>query len=299
MTAVQGQASAEYAGLLALAAIIGATLALIAGPPLAHAVRDALAAALTGTPRLSGSPAASAADAADVGSALLPGDAALTPDAALLAMARRDGSSEARAIAGELLLAAARAVAPWIGQERAYRAWAEPGDGPFQATAAPAGDHDLETPIGPPEVAWVTVGAQQRALARAFEPHTDFGKAALDALGMIPGAAIARKAAALGATRAVTGSLERLPRAIDAGTTTGDVLTLVNVDDGGVPAGLRVGDIEVTWPVRRTFRSDGRDTPPGDVEAGFGAFPMRSAYSHTVILRPTAAGLRIVAEGGP
>ena len=47
VTGVHGQASVEYAGLLALAAVLGATLALIAGPPLVHAVRNALTAVLT------------------------------------------------------------------------------------------------------------------------------------------------------------------------------------------------------------------------------------------------------------
>lgn len=54
MTTAGGQASAEYAGLLGLAALLGATLALVVAPPLLGAVRDALAAALSrgGSPRL-------------------------------------------------------------------------------------------------------------------------------------------------------------------------------------------------------------------------------------------------------
>jgi hypothetical protein len=296
---MQGQASAEYAGLLALAAVIGATLALIAGPPLAHAVSAALVAALGDRPQASRTPVASAADTADVASALLPDDGAITPDAALLAMARRDGTDDARAIADGLLLAAAREAVPWIGRERTYRGWAEPGDGPFQAITSPSGDHDAETPVGPPAVAWVTVGAQQRALERVFARPFNLGDVALDGLGLVPGASLARRAAELGATRAITGSLERLPKIVDAGTSTGDAIALVNVDDGGIPAGLRVGDIEITWPVRRTFWRAGRSARPDEVEAGFGSFPMRAGYSHTVILRPTEAGLRVVAEGGP
>ena len=75
-----GQASVEYAGLLAVAAVLGAALALIAGPPLVGASRDALAAVLV---RLSHGRRpqshASAADIADVQSALLPGDERADP----------------------------------------------------------------------------------------------------------------------------------------------------------------------------------------------------------------------------
>ena len=133
MTSIQGQASAEYAGLLALAAILGATLALIAGPPLVHAIRGALSGALSGTTRGSAPVVARAADVADLQSALLATDAAVTPDAALVALRSRHGDVRAREIADALVLDAARAAAPWLGRPRTYRAWLRLPDGPYEA----------------------------------------------------------------------------------------------------------------------------------------------------------------------
>ena len=88
MTAVTGQASVEYAGLLGLAAVLGAALALVAGPPLLGAVRNAFVAALSGRAHSPAPVVAGAADIADVQSALLPTTDGLTPDAALLALGR-------------------------------------------------------------------------------------------------------------------------------------------------------------------------------------------------------------------
>src|SRR5512141_1018354 len=106
MTSIRGQATAEYAGLLAVAAVLGAVLALAAGPPLASAVRDALAAMLTGRVERVAPVAPAAADITDVQSALLPGDEAVTPDAALLALGSRHGAAQAGRIAAAVLLSA-------------------------------------------------------------------------------------------------------------------------------------------------------------------------------------------------
>ena len=121
MAGVHGQASVEYAGLLALAAVLGAVLALIAGPPLVGVLRSALAAVLSVRSPAPLAVHASAADIADVQSALVPGADALTPDAALLALARRHGAARADDVADALLLDAARVAAPWLGRSRAYR----------------------------------------------------------------------------------------------------------------------------------------------------------------------------------
>ena len=113
MTAVTGQASVEYAGLLGLAAVLGAALALVAGPPLLGAVRNVFVAALSGRAHSPAPVVAGAADIADVQSALLPTADGLTPDAALLALGQRHSDEDAHDLADSLLLAAARATAPW------------------------------------------------------------------------------------------------------------------------------------------------------------------------------------------
>src|SRR6185312_5990269 len=115
MTAVTGQASVEYAGLLGLAAALGAALALVAGPPLLGAVRNAFIAALSVRAHSPAPILAGAADIADVQSALLPTADGLTPDAALLALGQRHSDEDAHELADSLLLAAARATAPWLG----------------------------------------------------------------------------------------------------------------------------------------------------------------------------------------
>jgi hypothetical protein len=298
---VQGQASAEYAGLLAVAAVLGATLALIAGPPLASAVSSALAGILTGSPGLT---APTAADIADVASALRPGGEAVTPDAALLALGRRHESSEAAEVAGTVLLAAARNAAPWVGARHAYRAWTRLDDGPYAAATTADGDRDVEEPTGPPQVAWVTVRDQRRALAAAFAHHTSWGAVALDAVGIIPVAGMAR-AARDGVTRAARSGarLERLPsrlvpRAIDAERTGSQAIDLFNIDDDAIPAGVRSGDVVVAWPVQRTFWRDGKPDPAPRIDVGFGTYPLTAQhYWHRVFLRPGAGGLAVIAEG--
>ena len=138
MTAVTGQASVEYAGLLGLAAVLGAALALVAGPPLLGAVRNAFIAAISGRAHSPAPVVAGAADIADVQSALLPTADGLTPDAALLALGQRHSEEDAHVLADSLLLAAARATAPWLGEARTYRAWIRPQDGPYEPMAGDA-----------------------------------------------------------------------------------------------------------------------------------------------------------------
>lgn len=293
MMPVSGQATAEYAGLLALAAVLGATLTLVAGPPLAHALRDAFAAAL-GSDKRRAVPVATAADIADVQSAMRADEAAVTPDAALMALARRGGPEHAREIADALVLAAARNAAPWLGTPRTYRAWRRLQDGPYMLDANAHGDRDVETPTGPPAVTWVTVAAQRLALATAFEHHTRASTVALDALGVIP---LGRIGSTLGRTFAVTA--RRLPQALDGLRTAPELIDLTSSDDGGVPAGLRSGDVVVDWPVHRTYWRDGREdtTPLVDLGGGLGSHEPARDYRHLVVLRPGAGGLAVVAEG--
>jgi hypothetical protein len=201
MTTVQGQASAEYAGLLALAAVLGATLALVAGPPLVHAVRNALVAALASPAQQPAPVIASAADIADVQSALLPTADAMTPDAALLALRRRHSEVRTGDIANALLLAAAREAVPWLGGRRTYRAWTRLADGPYQPAASADGDRDVENPTAAPAAMWITVADQRDALATALAHNTSATAVAIDALAFIPGVRAARAARA-GARRA-------------------------------------------------------------------------------------------------
>ena len=161
-----GQASVEYAGLLGLAAVLGAALALTAGPPLAGAVRDAFASALSRDAPAQERAIAGAADIADVQSALLGGEDAPTPDAALVALRRRHAAAHADEVASAVLLGAALATTPWLGARRAYRAWSSPDDGPYESLIAANGDRDVEQPTGGPVAMWVTVAAQRRAVAK-------------------------------------------------------------------------------------------------------------------------------------
>jgi hypothetical protein len=298
MTTVQGQASVEYAGLLALAAVVGATLALMVGPPLVHAVRNALVAVLSSPAHQPTPVIASAADIADVQSALLPTEEAMTPDAALLALGRRHGKVRAGEVANALLLAAARDTIPWLGGRRTYRAWARFADGPYQPAAKADGDHDVETPTAAPAALWITVADQRAALATALAHHTSATAVALDAVAFLPGGGAVRAARA-GARRGARVSLRRLPQAADGVRTGSSVVDLVGADGGDVPAGMRAGDVVVAWPVHRTFWRNGREdaAPLVDLGTGLGSHPPAHDYVHVVFLRPGSSGLAIVAEG--
>jgi hypothetical protein len=176
MSGPAGQATVEYAGLLGFAAVVGGALALIAGPPLADLARNALAGAISGESRNSSTVVIAAADIADVQSALDPSGQALTPDAALLALGQRHRPAESRAIAGELLLAAAHRAAPWIARRTTYRAWTSASADPYLPTEASGGsDRDVESATGAAVVMWVTVGRQRRAIEAALARHTDPG----------------------------------------------------------------------------------------------------------------------------
>jgi hypothetical protein len=294
MTGVHGQASVEYAGLLALAAVLGAALALIAGPPLVHAVRNALVAVLSGPAHAPGPRIASAADVADVQSALLPAERSVTPDAALIALGRRLGEERAEEIADALLLVAARGAVPWIGEQHAYRAWSRLADGPYEAASTADGDRDVETPTGAPVVVWITVAAQHRALATALAHHTDPTAVALDAVTAIPVVGgLARSARGVGRTTRVARGIA------DTAQTGSDVVDLITAHDGDVPPGMRAGDVVVAWPVHRTFWRDGREdhTPLVDLGSGFGLQSPAHDYYHVVYLRPGDRGLESIAEG--
>jgi hypothetical protein len=297
MTTVQGQASVEYAGLLALAAVVGATLALMVGPPLVHAVRNALVAVLSSSREQTTPLIASAADIADVQSALLPAREAMTPDAALLALERRHGRARAGDLANALLLAAARDAVPWLGERRTYRAWTRLADGPYQPAAQAEGDRDVEGPTAPAAALWITVADQRAALGTALAHHTSATAVALDALAFIPGGAAARVARA--ARRGARVSLRRLPQAADGLRTSNSVVDLIAADGGDIPAGMRAGDVVVAWPVHRTFWRGGREdsAPLVDLGTGLGRHPPAHDYVHVVFLRPDSSGLAIVAEG--
>ena len=299
MTGAQGQASVEFAGLLALAVVLGASVALIAGPPLAGAVRSALVAVLS---RASSPPAAaprvSAADIADIQAALLPGGDAQSPDAALLALERRHASDDAASVADAVLLDAARAAAPWLGAPRAYGAWTQLGSGPYEPVRANPGGRDVETPTGPPVVSWIGITAQRTAVADALAHHTSPAAIGLEVISMIPGARLARTAAAAGADRVVQAALEHAPEAVHAVNTGSGVVDLVEGEGGDVPPGLRAGDVIVEWPVHRSAWRDGRryEAPPVAVGRGIDLLPPAQDYEHVVYLRPRAGGLAIVAE---
>jgi hypothetical protein len=297
MTSVNGQASVEYAGLLALAAVLGAALALIAGPPLINAVRDALVSAFSGSPRRAEPVTASAADIADVQSALLAGDQALTPDAALLALALRHGRTRSAEVAKALLLAAVREAAPWIGETRTYQAWVRLADGPYEPSATADGDRDVEHPTAAPEVMWVTVAAQRRALANALAHHMSPTALALDAFSLIPFARVLRSASS--EARAATRTARMPWQTADGADAGSGVIDLVDTHDADIPAGMRAGDVVVSWPVHRTFWRDGHDDPAPlvDLGTGLGRHPPARDYQHVVFLRPGVRGLAIVAQG--
>ena len=289
MTSTQGQASVEWAGLLALAAVIGASLALIAGPSLVHAIRGALASALAReAPSRRASIVATAADIADVEAALA-STGALTPDAALLALARRHGKADAIALADGVLLAAALRSAPTLGRAVEYRP--HPRVDHRQVGRGPEGDdeRELETPTGQASARWVTSAAQRDALAGALAHHTDKAEVGLGMLSFLP-LPFLRSAAEVGASGlrgATRWAVRHGQDAYDDARTGLQVVGALRAGDGGVPGGMLAGDVVVSWPVHRTSWRGGvaRDESSS------------SRYRHVVYLRPAADGLAIVGEG--
>ena len=268
MIGVHGQASVEYAGLLALAAVLGAALALIAGPPLVGVVRGALAAVLSG-----GAPAppavhASAADIADVQAAL--GPARMRSRPTPLSWRSPGGTDQLHAdeVADAVLLDAARVAAPWLGGRRTYPDPGRPASEQAPSEAAPetAADRDVETPTGAPLVTWVGISAQREAVASALTRHASAVDVGLEVFSMIPGARLARGAAAAGAGRVVLEqgwstcpTSTRRERELGA-------IELADGDGGDVPAGMRAGDVIIEWPVHRSrlaSRTPGCVTPGG------------------------------------
>jgi hypothetical protein len=297
VTSIRGQATAEYAGLLALAAVLGATLALVAGPPLASAIGHALVALLPGPAGPATPLVPTAADIADVQAALLPGEAGMTPDAALLALGRRHGAAAATEIADAVLLASARRAAPWIGARHYYRAWKRIGDGPYEGADTVTGDHDVEEPTGSPQVTWITVGDQRRALAGALAHDTSLVAVALDAAGLIPGGGSLRTARTGARLERAQGRL-LLPRAIGDARSGSEVVDLVHTHGEAIPPGMLSGDVMVSWPVHRTFWRGGTADASPRIAAGATTFALTAQnYWHRVFLRPGAGGLAVVAEG--
>ncbi len=298
MTTAGGQASAEYAGLLGLAALLGATLALVAAPPLLGAVRDALAAALSRGGSAPAPLSVSAADVADVESALLPSDDAQTPDAALVRLGRRHGVAQAAEAAEQLLLGAARATTPWLGGRRRYRAWMHRDDGPYKPVEGSTRDLDVEQPAGPPVVEWITVAAQHRALAAALAHHANPVGIALDIVSLIPTAGVASVLRRIGARPFEQIAVTRARDAVDKARITADAIELFESDDGDLPPGMRAGDVVVAWPVHRTAWRDGRPDPAPRIDSnGFGSVRLIQDYVHLVFLRPAAGGLAVIAQG--
>jgi hypothetical protein len=293
-----GQASVEYAGLLGLAAVRGAALALVAGPPLVGAVRDAFVAALSRGAARPLPVIAGAADIADVQSALLPGEDARTPDAALVALRRRHSAAQAEDIASAALLSAALETAPWIGATRNYRGWVGLGDGPYKAADSASADTDVEQPTGAPVAVWVTVAAQRKAVAAALAHHPDLAGLALDVIALIPEGSLLRLAARAGSAPFEKLAVTSVRDAIDTARKTVDAIEVVESDDGDLPPGMRAGDVVVAWPVHRTAWRDGRRDPAPRVDShGFGSVPLVQDYVHLVFLRPGARGLAVIAQG--
>jgi hypothetical protein len=286
MTAIGGQASVEYAGLLGLAAVLGAALALVAGPPVLGALRNALVAALSGTAHRPTAVVASAADIADVQSALLPTGKALTPDATLLALAQRHGMARAREVADALLLVEARSAVPWIGTGRTYRAWERPEDGPYEPTAPTvSGDRDVETVTGTPVVTWITLAERQRALAAALAHHTSASAVALDLVGVVPFGKLLVPSGVAGVRALVKVVLEDVPDGVELLHRGSKFVELAHSAEDEVPPEMRAGDVVIAWPVERTFWRDGRSERTPAI-----------AYEHRVVLRPGTRGLRLIAE---
>jgi hypothetical protein len=298
VTAIGGQASAEYAGLLGLAALLGAMLALVAAPPLLGAVRDALAAALARSASVPAPVSVSAADVADVESALLPSEDAQTPDAALVRLRRRHGIAQAAEVAEQLLFGAARATTPWVGAGRRYRAWMHRDDGPYKSVEGTTGDLDVERPTGPPVVQWITIAAQHRAVAGALAHHANPVGIALDVLALIPTAGVTGVLRRIGARPFEQLAVTRAREAIDDARITADAIELFESDDGDLPPGMRAGDVVVAWPVHRTAWRDGLIDPAPRIDSnGFGSVRLVQDYVHLVFLRPKAGGLAVIAQG--
>jgi hypothetical protein len=270
--------------------VIGSGLALIAGPPLVHAVRAGLASALAGasSPRRA-TLVATAADVADVQAALTTTGTAITPDAALLALGRRHDAGESRALADGILLADALRQIPALGGAVTSRP--HPQVDHRSAGRVPEGNDDLdvETPSGPATAAWVTTAAQRAALAGVLTHHTDRVDAVVGiaSLASVPGT---RKLTELGAGGVRFGIRFVIRHGED---TFSDALTglaladsLDNADEG-VPGGLLAGDVAVSWPVHLTSWHDGVERPAS----------ASSDYRHVVYLRALAGGLAIVGEG--
>ena len=211
MTGVEGQASAEYAGLLgarrrtrrhARTHRRATARPCCAATPWSPFSRDRRAEPL---PAVAG-----AADIADVQSAVS-GDDALTPDAALLALTRRHGPSERRTISDALVLDAALGAAPWMRKPHAYRAWKRFSDGPYREM--PRRSTAIATSSLRPRnraVAWITVAEQRRMLASLFAHHTSFAALVMDVLPGSAGLKLFR-----GARRMTQIATDRLPRAVD------------------------------------------------------------------------------------
>ena len=277
MTGAHGQASVEWAGLLALAAVLGATLALIAGPPLAHAIRTAIIAALSESrPAVTAPASATAADIADVQSALVSDGTALTPDAVLIALGRRHGAAHAVEIAHALILAAARERTPWLGGMRSYHPWTKVQNGLFAPPAS----------------------ADGAALVRAFAHHTDATEVVLSVAALLPGGKLVTRIAQREVIGGVRSLASRAIKVADGTATGAQALNLVHADDGGVPGGMRAGDVEVEWPVHRTAWRNGHLEPAPLTQLGSasGSQELREDYEHIVYLRPVSGGLAIIGE---
>jgi hypothetical protein len=268
---------------------MGASLALMAGPSLVHALRDALASALAWeAPSTRPSVVATAADIADVEAALA-STGALTPDAALLALGRRHGNADAVELADGVLLAAALRSAPSLGRAVEYRP--HPRVDHRQVGRVPEGndDRELETPTGEASARWVTSAAQREALVGALAHHTDRTEVGLGMLSLLP-LPFLRSSAEVGAS-SLRGATRWAARhgqdAYDDARTGLEVVGALRASDDGVPGGMLAGDVIVSWPVHRTSWRGGvvRDEPGS------------SRYRHVVYLRPADDGLAIVGEG--
>jgi hypothetical protein len=250
MTGTQGQATVEWAGLLALAAVIGSVLALIAGPPLVHAVRGALVSALTGSPNATRSPlVATAADIADVQSALTGAASPLTPDAALLALGRRHGVADANELADGILLASALRHAPALGAPITRRLHPPVDHRVSGRTAEGNDDRDVETPTGAPSATWVTTVAQRDALAGALGHHTrklDVGLG-IASFVPVPGVHALAEIGASGVRFAVRFAVRHGQDTVDAAQAGIAMAESLQTSDDGVPGGMLAGDVIVSW----------------------------------------------------
>ena len=173
-----------------------------------------------------------------------------------------------------------------------------------------SGDRDTRRRPGPPPSTWITVAEQRRALATAFAHHTRVASLARIAAdpcrqalaGQREGRPALMQAAAI-ASQVVDGR-----RTSQTPTTSSSA-----ADDGGVPPGMRAGDVVVAWPRspstlwrdgRRRLRSDAAALrlPHSSTSAPAPAASRSSARSspHDLSAPPAAAAPAIVARGtGP